>query len=39
MYWLNGYDEETLRSIWSDDRLYVVSPRAIFKQLLFFEED
>jgi hypothetical protein len=37
-YWLNGYDEETLRSVWGRDRLYVVSPQAIFKQLLFFEE-
>ncbi len=37
-YYLGGYDEETLRSVWSKDRLYVVSPRKIFKQLSLFEE-
>lgn len=35
-YYLNGYDEETLHSVWSKDRLYVVSPREIFKQLSLF---
>lgn len=36
--YLNGYNEETLRSVWGKDRLYVVSPRKIFKQLLLFSE-
>jgi len=47
-FWLGGYDEETLESVWTKyttpescipyDRLYVVSPREIFKQALLFEE-
>lgn len=28
-YHLNGFDEETLCSVWSSDRLYVVSQREI----------
>jgi hypothetical protein len=35
-FYLNGYDEETLTSVWDGDRLYVVSPRDIFKQLSLF---
>lgn len=35
-YYLAGYDEETLRCVWSKDRLYVVSPRDVFRQLSLF---
>jgi len=45
-YYLAGYDEETLESVWTKyktpescipyDRLYVVSPRELFKQLFLF---
>jgi hypothetical protein len=45
-YYLGGYDEETLESVWTKyttpescipyDRLYVVSPRKIFKQMFLF---
>ncbi len=35
-FFLNGYDEETLISVWDSDRLYVVSPRKVFTQLTLF---
>lgn len=35
-YYLGGYDEETLHSVWGKDRLYVVSPQKVFRQLLLF---
>ena len=48
-FYLGGYDEETLESVWTKytrpdsaipyDRLYVVSPREIFKQLCLFSEE
>jgi len=48
-FYLSGYDEETLESVWTKyttpesciphDRLYVVSPREIFRQRCLFEED
>lgn len=38
-YFLNGYDEETLTSVWSNDRLYVVSPRQAFRQKTLFEDE